>query len=198
MLNIVCFGNLWHGDDGLGIHVLHRLRGLRRLPPHVRLFDAGIAGPSAIDYFEDCSKALIIDAMRGYGQIGSVHRFRLADFDPPEQRRSMHEFGVDELATILPIVFEGRAMPEVVVIGAEIGEVRPFRGKLTPRLDAALDRVIRLIELEIVPPASGGAAWPREREQGARARKASDHWFSDNEIRDDLRFIRKERAPILL
>ena len=98
----------------------------------------------------------------------------------------MHAFGVDELVTILPIAFEGRAMPEVVVIGAEIGEVRPFRCKLTPRLNAALDRVIRLIEFEIAPAGSGAATQATERKRETRIRTASDHGISDDEIRDDL------------
>jgi hydrogenase maturation protease len=150
MLHIVCFGNYWHGDDGIGIHVFRRLGETRRLPPHVKIFDAGVAGLSALEYFEDCSKALVVDAMKGYGRIGSAHRLRLEDFDPPKQRCSMHALGVDDLSAVLPIVFEGRTMPEVVVIGAEIGEVRPFSCKLSHRLEAALDRMIRLIEFEIL------------------------------------------------
>jgi Ni,Fe-hydrogenase maturation factor len=43
-VHILCFGNLWHGDDGLGLHVLRQLRGQRCLPPHARTFDAGTAG----------------------------------------------------------------------------------------------------------------------------------------------------------
>jgi hydrogenase maturation protease len=150
MLHIVCFGNFWHGDDGIGIHVFRRLGQTRRLSPHVTIFDAGVAGLNSLEYFEDCSKALVVDAIKGCGQIGSAHRLRLEDFDPPQQRCSMHALGVDALSAVLPIVFEGRTMPEVVVIGAEIGEVRPFSCKLSHRLEAALDRMIRLIELEIL------------------------------------------------
>jgi hydrogenase maturation protease len=152
MVHIVCFGNPWHGDDGLGIHVYHRLSRTRRLPLHVRVFEACIAGLGAIDYFEGCRKVLVIDAMRGHGPIGSVHRLRLEDVEPPEPRCSLHALGVNELATVLPVVFEGRAMPEVVVIGAEIGEVRPFTCRLSPRLEAALDRLVQLIEFEIDSP----------------------------------------------
>jgi hydrogenase maturation protease len=150
MLHIVCFGSFWHGDDGIGIHVFHRLGETRCLSPHVKIFDAGVAGLSALEYFEDCSKALVVDAMKGYGPIGSVHRLRLEDFDPPKERCSMHSLGVDDLSAVLPIVFEGRTVPEVVVIAAEIAEVRPFSCKLSHRMEATLDRMIRLIEFEIL------------------------------------------------
>src|SRR5215510_11670253 len=41
MLHIVCFGNLWQGDDGFGMHVFQRLGAMRSLPPLARVFDAG-------------------------------------------------------------------------------------------------------------------------------------------------------------
>ena len=32
MLHIVCFGNLWQGDDGFGMHVFQRLGAMRISP----------------------------------------------------------------------------------------------------------------------------------------------------------------------
>ena len=61
MLHVICFGNLWEGDDGFGIHVFRRLNERPGLPRQVRLFDAGIAGLGALGYFERCQKAAIVD-----------------------------------------------------------------------------------------------------------------------------------------
>ena len=52
--------------------------------------------------------------------------FACADLDLPDQEFSLHDMGVDHLLTVLPVVFEGRAMPEIVVIGAEIGDISPL------------------------------------------------------------------------
>ena len=35
MLHIVCFGNIWQGDDGFGMHVFQRLCDLQSLPSQV-------------------------------------------------------------------------------------------------------------------------------------------------------------------
>jgi hydrogenase maturation protease len=148
MLHVVCFGNLWQGDDDFGIHVFRRLCESRCLPPQVKAFDAGTAGLSGLDYFENCRKVVIVDAMKTGGQIGRVHRFRPGDADRPAQEFSLHGMGVEHLLTVLPVVFEGRAMPEVVVIGAEIGAIHPFTDTLTPPLQAALKRAIRLVQSE--------------------------------------------------
>ena len=82
MLHVICFGNLWQGDDGFGIHVFRRLRERPGLPRQVKLFDAGIAGLGALGYFEGCRKAVIVDALKTGGRVGRVRRLRLDDLDP--------------------------------------------------------------------------------------------------------------------
>jgi hydrogenase maturation protease len=148
MFHVVCFGNPWQGDDGFGTHVFRRLRDLRDLPGHVRMFDAGIAGLGAISYFEGCRKAVIVDALKTGGRVGRVRRLRAAELVLPGPELSLHAFGVAHLLTALPIVFEGRAMPEVMIIGAEIGDVCRFTDELTPPLRAAIDRAARLVRRE--------------------------------------------------
>jgi hydrogenase maturation protease len=149
MLHVLCFGNPWQGDDGFGTHVFRRLRELGDLPGHVEVFDAGIAGLGAIGYFEGCRKAVIVDALKTGGRVGRVRRLRAADLVPPGRELSLHGFGVAHLLTALPIVFEGRSMPEVVIIGAEIGDVRRFTDELTPPLPAAIDKAARLVWREM-------------------------------------------------
>src|SRR5262249_61250535 len=106
-------------------------------PRAVEVFDAGIAGLGAVGYFEDCSKVVIVDAMKTRGRVGRVRRLRLDDLDPPGREFSLHAFGVDRLLAALPVVLGDRALPEVVLVGAEIGEVRRVSDQLTPPLQAA-------------------------------------------------------------
>jgi len=155
MLHVICFGNPWQGDDGFGIHIFRRLRELHNLPPQVKVFDAGIAGLAAVGFFEDCSKVVIVDALKTGGRVGRVRRLRLDDLDPPGPELSLHAFGVAHLLTALPVLFEGRARPEIVVIGAEIGEVRRCTDELTPPQEAAIDRAVRLVRREMIGYAPG-------------------------------------------
>jgi hydrogenase maturation protease len=148
MLHIVCFGNRWQGDDGFGMHVFQRLDAMRSLPPQVRVFDAGTAGLSALSYFDHCSKVVLVDAIHTGGQIGSVHRLHGADLDLPDQEFSLHGLGVNHLLTALPVVFEGRTMPDIVVIAVEIGTIYPFTDTLTPLVEAAVEKVISLVHTE--------------------------------------------------
>ena len=155
MLHVICFGNLWQGDDGFGIHVFRRLRERPGLPRQVKLFDAGIAGLGALGYFEGCRKAVIVDALKTGSRVGRIRRLRADDLVPPGPELSLHGFGVAHLLTALPAVLGGRALPEMVLIGASIGELRRFRDELTPPLRAAIDKAVRLVWREISGYARG-------------------------------------------
>ena len=134
---MICFGNAWHGDDGFGQHVL------RRLPAGVTAFDAGTAGLNALGYFEGCDKAVIVDAVRTGAPVGTVHRLLPRDLDPPSGEFSLHELGVGAVLAAL------REPPDVVLVGAEVGEVHAFTDRLSAPVEAAVPEAVRLVLREI-------------------------------------------------
>ena len=116
LVHVLCFGNLWHGDDGFGLHVLRRLRDERRLPSHVRAFDAGTAGLNAIPLFEGCNKAVLVDAVETGAKIGQLHHLSLTGYVPAVDQPGMHGSGVESLLAALPVAFRrqhhARARPD--------------------------------------------------------------------------------------
>jgi hydrogenase maturation protease len=148
MIHVICFGNLWQGDDGFGIRVFQRLRRRRDWPAHVKVFEAGTAGLAALGYFEGCRKAVIVDALKMGGTPGDVHRLALNEIDGPEAAYSLHQLGVNHLLSAITVALAGRDIPEVVVIGAEVGEIVPFTDRLSAALEAALEPVVELIRRE--------------------------------------------------
>jgi hydrogenase maturation protease len=141
--HVVCFGNAWHGDDGFGLHVLRRLPERDLVARGAVAFDAGTAGLNALGYFEGCAKAVIVDAVRTGGRVGSVHRLEPADLEPPGGEHSLHDLGVAGVLAALAAVADDP--PEVVVVGAEVGEVRAFTDRLSPPLQAALPAAVGLV-----------------------------------------------------
>jgi hydrogenase maturation protease len=135
--HVVCFGNAWHGDDGFGQHVL------RSLPAGIEAFDAGTAGLDALGYFEDCDKAVIVDAVRTGAPVGTVHRLLPGDLAIPGDELSLHELGVSSVLAALP------EPPDVVIIGAEVGEVRAFSDRLSAPVAAAVPEAVELVLREV-------------------------------------------------
>jgi hydrogenase maturation protease len=145
-VRVVCFGNALHGDDGFGQHVFARLREPGVLPDGVAAFDAGVAGLNALGYFEGCEKAVVVDALRKGARPGTLHRLVPADLEPSGAELSLHELGVSSLLAALAAI--AREPPDVVLIGAEAGELRAFSDRLSPPLAAALPAAVRLIVRE--------------------------------------------------
>ncbi|HEY7184140.1 MAG TPA: hydrogenase maturation protease [Blastocatellia bacterium] len=145
MIHVICFGNLWQGADGFGVRVFQRLCDRSDWPAHVKMFEAGTAGLAALDYFEGCRKVVIVDALKNGGPPGRVSRLALDEIDLPDEAYSMHQLGVNHLLAAMKAAFAGRDTPEVVVIGAEVGEIDPFTDRLSPALEAALEPVVDLI-----------------------------------------------------
>ena len=154
-VHILCFGNLWHGDDGFGLHVLQQLREQRRLPRDVRTFDAGTAGLNALPLFEGCTRAVLVDAITTGAIIGQVHRISLNDYTTPNSvQQGMHGSGVETLLAALPSAFAGSTTPELVLIGAEVGQIAPFTTVLSPPIEAAIAQAVKLVMLECTKPDS--------------------------------------------
>jgi hydrogenase maturation protease len=141
---VICFGNAWHGDDGFGQHVL------RRLPAGVPAFDAGTAGLNALGYFEGCDKAVIVDAVRTGAPVGTVHRLLPRDLEPPSGELSLHELGVGAVLAAL------HEPPDVVLVGAEVGEVHAFTDRLSAPVEAAVPEAVRLVLRETSGEVSPG------------------------------------------
>jgi len=147
-VHVVCLGNPWHGDDGFGRHVFERLRERADLPPAVELFDAGIAGLDALAQLEGCAKAVIVDAVRVGTPVGSVHRLAPSDLEAPGGELSLHELGLSAMLAVLPA-----DRPEVVIIGAQVGDVQAFTDALSAPLRAAVPAAVAMVVDECAPRA---------------------------------------------
>jgi hypothetical protein len=56
--------------------------------------------------------------------------------------------GVAHLLAALPIAFEGRELPEVVIVAAEVEAIQPFTDRLGLPFQATIDRAILLVRQE--------------------------------------------------
>src|SRR5215813_218347 len=148
IVHIVCFGNLWQEDDGFGIHVFQRLSKLD-LPENVQVFEAGISGLNALQFFENAHKVVIVDAMDAGLPVGSVHRLCWNELNPPADEFSTHAIGVDHLFQLLPLVIPVEKMPEIVIIAAQICSVIRFTDSLSTELQTSLEKAIELIDMEL-------------------------------------------------
>jgi hydrogenase 3 maturation protease len=146
---VLCLGNQWHGDDGFGHHVFERLRAVDALPSSVALVDAGVAGLNALGWLDGCAKAVLVDAVRVGGRVGTVHRLDASELEPPGNEVSLHDLGLASLVAAHAAIGNGA---ELVVIGAEVGPVRAFTSVLSAPLRAAVPTAAAMVAREGWPP----------------------------------------------
>ncbi|WP_406661606.1 hydrogenase maturation protease [Methanolobus sp. ZRKC3] len=149
-IRILGCGNPLIGDDGIGIHVIERLKEMHdKLPDDVELVDAGVCGLDMLNLLEDVSRVIIVDAIKGAGDAGSVHRFSAEDIKAASSANafSMHD---TSLADVLCISEHIQKMPEqITVFGIEIGKADEISLSLSDKVQDSVDEIIELILDEI-------------------------------------------------
>jgi hydrogenase maturation protease len=140
--HIVCFGNELHGDDGFGVRVYAEL--CRQVwPKDVEVFNAGIAGLNALRFLENCSQAILVDALARFGNPGDVCLLRPEELADGQPRLSGHGLGIPYLLEALTII--RNPLPDIVIVGVEVESVKPFCMRLSDRAERAIPETVRLI-----------------------------------------------------
>ena len=146
MIHILGCGNPLMGDDGIGFRVIERLQSMHLiLPDNVKLMDAGVCGLDLLNLLEGAERVIIIDAVKGAGDVGSVHRFGIDDIKgaSPNGIISIHETC---LADVLCIAEHVQKMPQSLTIyGIEVESSEDLSFCLSDRVQESIDTVIALI-----------------------------------------------------
>lgn len=150
-LRVLGFGSPLMGNDGVGLKVIEvlqktELEGLEGLD----IVDAGVCGLDLLNLIEDARKVIIVDAILANSPVGSVHRIegrdllKGAEFHP---LISVHDLTVTD---VLMIGEQVQTLPEIVVIGIEIGTIiTEATTEISPEVLKGVDEAIKLIRKEI-------------------------------------------------
>ncbi len=144
---LIGVGNPERGDDGVGRVVARRLRGRNGCARRVlECSGEAIALMEAWTGFDD---VVVVDACRGAGPPGSLHRFtadqlaRLASVRP-RGYESTHGFGVAEAVGLARAL--GRLPSQLVIYAIEAGHFREGTGLSDPVDRAARELVALLVQ----------------------------------------------------
>lgn len=134
------------GDDGIGIHVINRLGEMSdQLPENVELLDAGVSGLDILNMLEGAGMVIIVDAVKGAGETGSVHRLSSGDI---KTSSSADAFSVHDtsLAHVLSIAEHIQKMPERLTIFAiEIEKADEISLSLSEKVQKSVDVTVKMI-----------------------------------------------------
>jgi hydrogenase maturation protease len=150
-IRVLGCGNLLMGNDGIGLRVVEILQKTELKGEDLDLVDAGVCGLDLLNYFDGAKKVIIVDAVLANSPVGSVHRLDGRDIikstEEPLNLVSGHDLTITD---VLRIGEHVQTLPEIVVIGIEIGTiVTEATLEITPEVLEGVDEAIRLITEEI-------------------------------------------------
>lgn len=151
---MICVGNPYRRDDGVGLAVLNELtkatQSARTGPNAVATsFDAveATGEPAAlISLWSDHDRVILVDAMSTGAEPGTVHELVCRDGSwtapPPSSSASTHGLGVAEAVELAKVL---NSLPrELRLIGVEVGDCGHGTGLSEP-VAAAVPEVVRRV-----------------------------------------------------
>jgi hydrogenase maturation protease len=145
---IIGIGNILLQDEGIGVHIINELKGLR-LPDNVEVYDCGTGGLSILGLLDGFDKAIVVDAVKGEGEPGAIYRFRLDKISSENKLRGMISLHELDFATAVEIGRKAYKLPgEIFIIGIEPKSIEIGLG-VSPDLKRSIPKVIHLIFEEI-------------------------------------------------
>jgi len=139
-------GNLILSDEGVGVHLVRRLQS-EGLPESVELLDAGTWGLELLDFVDDVEKVIIVDCVKGGGEVGAIYRFEPDDVDviPKQYQISFHDLGIYDFIRLAKAI---GTLPPTVIYGIE-PKVIDWGEVLSPEIEAKMDKLKDLVLEEI-------------------------------------------------
>ena len=145
-------GNILLRDEGVGVRVVEAMAEME-LPPDVELFDGATAGLDLLDVLADRRRVVVIDAVKGDYEAGTVLRLGPEDLLPSDGRGvSLHEIGLLEALMLAERL--GTPPQEVIVLGVKPRDVGCGLA-LSPEIARLVPRIIELVLTELERPCMG-------------------------------------------
>lgn len=140
-VTILGIGNVILQDEGFGVRAAEILREKYDFPPEVQIIDGGTLGAELLTFITGTEHLLVLDSINGGAAAGTLFRFEneavTAHF---QDKLSVHEVGIQDVLATLSVT--GRAIPDVVVLGAQPYAVGAGVA-LTPAMEALLPEIER-------------------------------------------------------
>lgn len=151
-------GNILYTDEGLGVRVVELLQTDYDFSDNVTLLDGGTLGTKLMDPIMSCEKLIVVDAVLGGDEPGSVYRLTGEDLRKSLAfKNSMHQ--TDLVDTLILCELTGHR-PDAVVIGVEPQDYQTLSVELSATVSEHLPFIAQKVIDEI--RISGGDCSPKK------------------------------------
>jgi hydrogenase maturation protease len=154
---VLGLGNSILSDDGVGIHVA-RLVAARTTQhatrPGVEVAEASVGGLRLLEVLTGFDRVIIVDAIQTPGGCpGEIHRLNVNDLRTSLHADSTHDLSLRGALTL----GRGLGLPlptdeAITILAIEVEDVLTFGETCTPRVQAAIPRIVQAVVDELQMP----------------------------------------------
>ena len=147
---ILGIGNPILGDDGIGIHVVRKLKDHLEGRSDIVIDEAMTGGMNLLDAIVGFETAILIDAVHLTDErIGDVKRFHLTDLGTVHSCNP-HDVTLFESIQLAETLGEKQIPEKIIIIGIVLHELPvEFSEELSPQVASAIPKAIQLVLNEI-------------------------------------------------
>jgi len=146
---IIGFGNILLTDDGIGIHILNKLKGEENLKEN-QFLDLGTSSMD-IGYYlnDDIARMVIIDCIRSdYDEPGTLFKMGLDDLvSKKKENFSLHQIKLIDSIKLASIDSD---FPDTLILGIVPKDIKTFSDRLSneliDKLPIVYDKILYLIK----------------------------------------------------
>ena len=139
---VLGLGNLLLGDEGVGVHAARALQD--ECCEDVEIQDVGTAILDALPALERADRVIVMDAMKGHGDPGTIYRTPMDQCTGNSCIASLHGFDLRSVLTLAGC----ETSPEVLVLGVEPAVVE-WSMALSPPVKNALPVLLEAVREEL-------------------------------------------------
>lgn len=134
---VLGIGNYLMGDEGVGVHFINRID-KTQFPEDISFIDGGTGGFTLIPYIENHQRVIIVDATMDGKEEGTITLLKPRFSEDFPISLSGHNFGLKDMVEILSML---DTMPQIYLYTITILKMEPMSMKLSPKVDAAIQKV---------------------------------------------------------
>lgn len=150
-------GNILFTDEGLGVRTVERMMQDFDFSENVSLLDGGTLGSRLMDPIMECNYLIVVDAVLGGDEPGSVYRLTGDDLRKSLAfKNSLHQ--TDLVDTLIMCDIIGNR-PEAVIIGVEPHDYQTMATEVSDIIASRMNHVITFVRDEIEK--AGGSSTPK-------------------------------------
>ncbi len=144
---VLCVGNDWASDDGVGRRVAQVLA--RLALPEVQIVERTCLTLDALEDLTGIQQLVVVDAAATGDEPGAIVRWEPSELPPSDQLPSGHVPSLHSLLVLARRVYPQDFPERIVVLGLCAESLVPFNPELSPTVRRALPELLDRVLMEL-------------------------------------------------